>query len=212
MRSYEEDLALEEQYEYHTLPECQNDRHPDDHWYRTPLCQRIVTSDWRPQPHVCGDDDWVFEHNDIDNPDENWRKHEMVIGDPLTDENTRRRNDCRGYVDHSYERDADGNYTRRKDEKCDCRCHWGTYYVNTYDVDRGYGGPEEGGWWYDLGVPVASVPFDTLREAEAFQEEIEKRFPNTGKYSSVIYTGGDYRTYIERRFAEPWPDRAPRYE
>lgn len=24
------------------------------------------------------------------------------------------------------------------------------YYVSKYEVTRNYGGPEEGGWWYDL--------------------------------------------------------------
>jgi len=33
-------------------------------------------------------------------------------------------------------------------------------YVNAYLTDRRYGGPEEGGWWYDTGEPLASVPFD----------------------------------------------------
>ncbi len=31
-------------------------------------------------------------------------------------------------------------------------------YVNAYFVTRHYGGPEEGGWWYDCGEPVASLP------------------------------------------------------
>lgn len=31
-------------------------------------------------------------------------------------------------------------------------------YVNVYRVTRHYGGPEEGGWWYDAGEPLASVP------------------------------------------------------
>jgi hypothetical protein len=31
-------------------------------------------------------------------------------------------------------------------------------YVNAYRVSRAYGGPEEGGWWYDVGEPMASVP------------------------------------------------------
>lgn len=28
------------------------------------------------------------------------------------------------------------------------------YIVAFYDVDRAYGGPEEGGWWYDTGALV----------------------------------------------------------
>ena len=29
-------------------------------------------------------------------------------------------------------------------------------YLNTYKVHQAYGGPEEGGWWYDVGIPVNS--------------------------------------------------------
>lgn len=31
-------------------------------------------------------------------------------------------------------------------------------YLNVYAVTRHYGGPEEGGWWYNVGTPLASVP------------------------------------------------------
>jgi hypothetical protein len=31
-------------------------------------------------------------------------------------------------------------------------------YVNAYEVSRPYGGPEEGGWWYDSYSPLASIP------------------------------------------------------
>lgn len=31
-------------------------------------------------------------------------------------------------------------------------------YLNAYRVTRHYGGPEEGGWWYDAGEVLASVP------------------------------------------------------
>ena len=31
-------------------------------------------------------------------------------------------------------------------------------YINAYIVSRCYGGPEEGGWWFDSGEPIASIP------------------------------------------------------
>lgn len=36
-------------------------------------------------------------------------------------------------------------------------------YVNAYAVTRHYGGPEEGGWWYNAGQPLASVPIRAKR-------------------------------------------------
>lgn len=33
-----------------------------------------------------------------------------------------------------------------------------TVYVNAYLTNRAYGGPEEGGWWYDTGDLLATKP------------------------------------------------------
>lgn len=35
-------------------------------------------------------------------------------------------------------------------------------YLNVYAVTRHYGGPEEGGWWYNAGQPLASVPIKAV--------------------------------------------------
>lgn len=37
-------------------------------------------------------------------------------------------------------------------------------YVNVYHVTQLYGGPEEGGWYYDAGEPVGSTPIKTKCE------------------------------------------------
>lgn len=34
-------------------------------------------------------------------------------------------------------------------------------YLNAYIVGRAFGGREEGGWWYDVGTPVACIPIPT---------------------------------------------------
>ncbi len=36
-------------------------------------------------------------------------------------------------------------------------------HLNLYVVTRHYGGSEEGGWWYDTGEPLASIPFEAVR-------------------------------------------------
>lgn len=33
-------------------------------------------------------------------------------------------------------------------------------FVNIYEVGRGYGGPEEGGWYFDYGSPIGSIPVE----------------------------------------------------
>ncbi len=37
-------------------------------------------------------------------------------------------------------------------------------YVNAYLVGQVYGGPEEGGWYYNAWTPLASIPIPTKRE------------------------------------------------
>jgi hypothetical protein len=39
-------------------------------------------------------------------------------------------------------------------------------YANAYLTDRLYGGPEEGGWYYDAGEPVMSLPFVCYDESD----------------------------------------------
>jgi hypothetical protein len=37
-------------------------------------------------------------------------------------------------------------------------------YVNVHCVSQQYGGPEEGGWYYDVGEPIASIPVKSKYE------------------------------------------------
>jgi len=43
-------------------------------------------------------------------------------------------------------------------------------YANAYLTDRLYGGPEEGGWYYDVGEPIMSLPFLVGEEGERDDE------------------------------------------
>ena len=43
-------------------------------------------------------------------------------------------------------------------------------YLNAYAVTRHYGGPEEGGWWYNSGEPLASIPIDSHKVLGAGHE------------------------------------------
>ena len=86
------------------------------------------------------------------------------------------------------------------------------FYVNTYEIDRAYGGPEEGGWWFDTGSIVKSVRCDTQDEAEAMTDRRRLAHPNTGDASSVTYRGGEYRTRIEPVRGIDYPEHRPHYE
>jgi hypothetical protein len=89
-------------------------------------------------------------------------------------------------------------------------------YVNAYERTQGYGGPEEGGWWFDVLTPLASIPvMNTDDEAiarrlieAAFREEYNERRP----YYSATGDGADLVVALERRMAEPSPTERPHYE
>ena len=72
-------------------------------------------------------------------------------------------------------------------------------YVNVVEVDQHYGGPEEGGWWYDSWV-VQEVhgPMEEEAAWELADELREGKWKATGKSSSTIYAGGDYRVWVTK--------------
>lgn len=90
-------------------------------------------------------------------------------------------------------------------------------YVNVYAVGRQYGGPEEGGWWYDTGEPVechriAAATEEGLRSlCDEVATRLEADYPRTGRRSSVL-GGEDYGVYVEAHEARAFPDERPYYE
>lgn len=113
-------------------------------------------------------------------------------------------------------------------------------YLNTYEVYQAYGGPEEGGWWYDRGTPVQSILLsnedretwvenhgaDYVREltnmaTKSFSLGKEPTPKKNGYGGYVFLPGSDdpvayemdnnFTTVIEEDFAQPYPKERPRY-
>ena len=95
------------------------------------------------------------------------------------------------------------------------RLFGGISYLNAYNVNRLYGGPEEGGWWFDAGDPVASVP---LREEDAvtqmeWEGYLKEKVAWSSKYDRGSVLGhDDFEIRHEDQFAAPFPTETPRYE
>ena len=83
------------------------------------------------------------------------------------------------------------------DQECNCpACGCETSYIDTlpaewasvavYQVDRAYGGPEEGGWYYDCGtlVPetVRAYEQDDFPQASEYVEMLQRRWPANEGY------------------------------
>jgi hypothetical protein len=88
-------------------------------------------------------------------------------------------------------------------------------FVNVYEMFREYGGPEEGGWWYDRGELIVVIRC-AANEAADVRDQLRSYFPTqTGSsrgYCGVTYTGGDYRTEISDTPGQSYPAERPHYE
>lgn len=96
-------------------------------------------------------------------------------------------------------------------------------FVAIFELDRAYGGPEEGGWWYGVGElkrTVATFP----EKGQAY--EYSRRFNRTLAYrrekkrgrhyrfplSSVAYSGGHYEAQVWKERPYSYPEHRPQYE
>lgn len=86
------------------------------------------------------------------------------------------------------------------------------WYVNAYRVTLGYGGPEEGGWWYSIHEPVASVPVTSYEQEQAVTKLLKRQFPNPDNKSSVAPDAHDILVVVEEKVAEYSPQERPQYE
>lgn len=110
------------------------------------------------------------------------------------------------------------------------------HHVNLYEVDRSYGGPEEGGWYYDTGTLVSDELFPDLASGIARAEEIKAELleedPLPYKMGMGAYDGldpdgqgddnylirggswgrGSYLIRVERKIGKDYPEYRPHWE
>lgn len=86
------------------------------------------------------------------------------------------------------------------------------WFIAVYDVSRNYGGPEEGGWWYDSGTLIEVHACSTYEQAEQLREALREDYPDSGKRYSVL-GGDDYDISIGVEIpAAFFPEEIPHYE
>jgi hypothetical protein len=82
-------------------------------------------------------------------------------------------------------------------------------FVNVYELDRSYGGAEEGGWWVDTRTPVASEQMVGTADVWATLVRLSERFSrnvaNWQGVGSVVYNGGEYSFALENHEGEFYP-------
>ena len=82
-------------------------------------------------------------------------------------------------------------------------------FVSLYDVTRQYGGPEEGGWWYNWFSHVVSVPM--LKDRRASEKWIERKTPRWARAWKSRWERGSWRIR-ETRPGERATKHRPYYE
>ena len=95
-------------------------------------------------------------------------------------------------------------------------------YINVYLADRAYGGAEEGGWYYDYGIPVESrrvlSPTDYTNPHSEYETELiflTARYDRLNQGRPEIHSvisEGRYVVVEEEEFARAYPYKAPHYE
>lgn len=89
------------------------------------------------------------------------------------------------------------------------------HYLNEYETNRSYGGPEEGGWWYNTGHFILCHGTYPSRDAaasalERLAPELARRRADLHPPSSVLCNGWP-EIRIERHSGADSP-ASPRYE
>lgn len=82
--------------------------------------------------------------------------------------------------------------------------------VNVYEVTLGYGGPEEGGWWYDWSHCIRSVEVTPETIEEVYAEFLEE-YPANHEYRRAN-EGRTFEVRKERKVAETESRERPQYE
>ncbi len=77
------------------------------------------------------------------------------------------------------------------------------WFVGVFATGHEYGGPEEGGWWFDTGVLQMQTAVQSFERAEQLRDELYERFPRDENYG--------IRINLEPH-PQHYPAERPRYE
>lgn len=97
-----------------------------------------------------------------------------------------------------------------------------TYTVAVFEVDRAYGGPEEGGWWFDCGSPLprsSRLPFAASwtrfrnrQAAIAFARRLNAKLARGNDDLSSVTCEQHLVAYVCSGKPQGFPLRRPHYE
>ena len=87
-------------------------------------------------------------------------------------------------------------------------------WLNVYHVGRAYGGPEEGGWYYNHGTLECAIDTSGMTEGEASQLErlLRLSYPKSDIPLDSVLSDGDYYIEHDEEKGKSYPDHRPHYE
>lgn len=87
-------------------------------------------------------------------------------------------------------------------------------YVSAYITTRHYGGPEEGGWWYNLSHLIETLPFEEDQASEeVLKEHLRKKHEDKGGGDIYSVLGGALlEVLVEDEPGQYQDTEVPRYE
>lgn len=87
------------------------------------------------------------------------------------------------------------------------------FYVAAIGISRHYGGPEEGGWWYDVTDVIEARRAWTWRDGLRHARELRANHPTCPRGRGSVIGGEDVYIQTFRDPSEfPEPEPKPRYE
>lgn len=97
------------------------------------------------------------------------------------------------------------------------------WWIHKHRVTQKYGGPEEGGWWFDSGVPTGEAPrgpfyvedeaYELCRTLNGEENDRASRDEPYGYTSVLSYRSQHYSYSVsEARTAVSYPAETPHYE
>jgi hypothetical protein len=108
-----------------------------------------------------------------------------------------------GWVKEAQEEDLEkhfDHYQRGRSDK--------PMFVSLYETERAYGGPEEGGWWYDINEVKSSQKFFDRDEAEAFLQTIRAKIESQGLNNEDLASSRGMDGYIDPSNGDPMYDHS----
>lgn len=82
-------------------------------------------------------------------------------------------------------------------------------FVNAYLVDRAYGGPEEGGWYYDIGEFIKGVPYLNGETQEAAESRLIEMLRESGEVDVDCQW---FKVYTEETLGADFPEHKPHWD